>query len=933
MITNIDIAIVVAFLIINLTLGVWVGRGIKTIKEYAIGDRNFSTATLSATIIATWISGSYFTVCLSQAYSDGIWFIPAAVGNIFSTLMIGYIFAPRMKEFFGSLSVAETMGNLFGKHVRLVSAIAAIAQAIAMTALQIKVFASVFTYFFGFSSLYATCTSSFVVILYSTLGGIKAVTFTDKIQFLTFGIFIPLFFFFVIKIFGDFEAISTAMHTNPLLDYSQLINWDDPKFVPSFITFLWFTIPGLNSATFQRILMAKNTQQVSRSFTIATIGSGIIALLVCAIGIIILSVNPNLGSTNIVMYVLDHYSFDGLRGITIIGIVAMVMSTADSWINVGSVLFAHDLCKPLGIKFKSELFLSRVFALTVGFGALLLVLFNESVFQLFTLQANFYTPIITAPLILAIFGFRSSGKSVLIAMGSGALSVIIWKIYIQPATGIDSVMPSMLVNFIALIGAHYLLRQPGGWVGIKDDSDLKTIQLERKNSRIKFKKFFSQLYSTNIFRINIFDHCKKYLPKYDITYTYFAIALTIMTSVVIVALDKEIYSKHLILISLLQGMTLLISSIFISHKLWPSDFRTKYIGLIWYFAIFFGLVFISSFLALISKFSPVSVAVLILNLTIIGFLMSWQMTFVTIISGIALALFSYVFYMGNTPDLTSELHNMEWDLLYILLAIAGLLLIFFKPKQEHEALLEAKNNYLENLMDYKDSELQKAIDLKNEFLRNLQHEAHTPITGITSLGQVLWESYDLLSEKQRRQGLEDIAKSSDRLASLVNNMIDLSKLSSFKYELNIDKVNLSDLIKERLETCKKLYLKDKDLEFIEKVDSNVIAYCDSYYIMRVVDNLIINAITYSKSGKIHVSLTLAENAVEFSVQDEGIGIPATELHDIFGAFVVSSKTRTPAGGRGIGLALCKKSIEEHNGKIWAESNGKKGAIFRFMIPL
>ena len=349
MLTYIDLTIVGVFLVINLALGIWVGRGIKTIKEYAIGNRNFSTATLSATIIATWISGSYFTVCLSQAYSDGVWFIPAAIGNIFSTLMVGYIFAPRMKEFLGSLSVAETMGNLFGKNVRIVSAISAIAQAVAMTALQIKVFTSVFTYFFGFSSIYATCISSFVVILYSTWGGIKAVTFTDKIQFLTFGIFIPLFFFFVIKAFGDFDAISAAMDTNPLLDYRRLVDWNDPKFIPSFITFLWFTIPGLNSTTFQRILMANSTTQVRRSFTIATIGSGIIALLICAIGIIILSVNPNLGSTNIVMYVLDHYSFDGLRGITIIGIVAMVMSTADSWINVGSVVFAHDLCKPLGI--------------------------------------------------------------------------------------------------------------------------------------------------------------------------------------------------------------------------------------------------------------------------------------------------------------------------------------------------------------------------------------------------------------------------------------------------------------------------------------------------------------------------------------------------------------------------------------------------------
>ena len=926
---NIDVVIIVTFLAINLAAGIWSGRGVKTIKEYAIGHRNFSTATLSATLIATWISGSYFTVCISQTYAEGVWFLPAVVGEMIALLIIGYVFAPRMKEFFGSLSVAETMGNLYSRNVRLITAIASIAQAIGMTALQIKVFSSVFSHFFDFPSLYATCISSFVVIFYSAWGGIKAVTFTDKIQFLTFGIFIPLFFFFIYKTFGDSEAISHAIQTHPLLDYSQLINVHNIKFLPNLALFIWFVIPDLTSASFQRVLMAKNTKQVRLSFTIAALVFGFILMLTCAIGVIILSINPNVNPDNILMYVLDNYSFTGLKGIILVGIIAMVMSTADSWINTGSVIFAHDLCKPLGITFKNELFLSRAFAIIVGFGALLLVLFNENLFALFALQSSFYMPIVTVPLTLAILGFRSSAKSAIVGMISGAICVIMWNIYIPEINGI---FPAMIVNFTAIIFSHYLLRQPGGWIGIKDDSDLKEIRIQRKNRALEIKNFCGQLFSCKIRYLNIFKYCNKYTPQNNITYIYFGIILLINTAIVTVLLDKTLYQQNLALVNSLQSLVFLIAASFIAHNLWPSSLKEKYIGFFWCLSIFFGLAFISSFLALISKFSPVSVAILILNLTIIGFLMSWQMTFVTIISGIALALFSYVFYMGNTPDLTSELHNMEWDLLYILLAIAGLLLIFFKPKQEHEALLEAKNNYLENLMDYKDSELQKAIDLKNEFLRNLQHEAHTPITGITSLGQVLWESYDLLSEKQRRQGLEDIAKSSDRLASLVNNMIDLSKLSSFKYELNIDKVNLSDLIKERLETCKKLYLKDKDLEFIEKVDSNVIAYCDSYYIMRVVDNLIINAITYSKSGKIHVSLTLAENAVEFSVQDEGIGIPATELHDIFGAFVVSSKTRTPAGGRGIGLALCKKSIEEHNGTIWAESNGKKGAIFSFSIP-
>lgn len=524
---NVDIAIISLFLLVNLVTGFYSGRGIKTIKEYAVGDRNFRTATIAATIIATWISGSFFMVCISQTYKEGIWFLPAALGDVLSLIIIGYVFAPRMKEFFGSLSVAETMGNLYGGNVRLITALSSIAQAIAMTALQIKVFSTVFSHFFGFSSVYATCVSSFVVIFYSAWGGIKAVTFTDVIQFLTFGMFIPLFLLFIWHVFGEAEPIIESFEYNPLLDWKQLIDWQNPKFFTNLVILFWFLIPSFSSPTFQRILMTKNTKQIRSSFTVAAIGYFFIIFFICAIGILVLSINPTLDPNNIVMYMVDNYSFTGLKGITLVGIIAMVMSTADSWINTGAVIFAHDFCKPLGIKFKNELLLSRVFSIFVGIFSLSIVFLNENLFKLFSLQANFYMPIVTVPLILAMFGFRSTSRVIIIGMCSGGLCAIIWSMYIQPSTGIDSVIPAMILNFIAVMISHYLLRERGGWVGIKDDSDLKLIK-QKKAKKLALAKLFK-----DIFRTNIFEHCsKKYLPKNETAYVYFAfsVMMTVITT-------------------------------------------------------------------------------------------------------------------------------------------------------------------------------------------------------------------------------------------------------------------------------------------------------------------------------------------------------------------------------------------------------------------
>ena len=107
MIFNIDSSIFIAFLIINLALGLFASRGVTTMRSFAIGDKSFSTATLVSTIIATWISGDFFIAFISDVYTEGIGFMSIFVfGNLLSFLIMGLLFIPRMGEFLGKLSIA-----------------------------------------------------------------------------------------------------------------------------------------------------------------------------------------------------------------------------------------------------------------------------------------------------------------------------------------------------------------------------------------------------------------------------------------------------------------------------------------------------------------------------------------------------------------------------------------------------------------------------------------------------------------------------------------------------------------------------------------------------------------------------------------------------------------------------------------------------------
>ena len=410
-----------------------------------------------------------------------------------------------------------------------------------------------------------------------------------------------------------------------------------------------------------------------------------------------------------------------------------------------------------------------------------------------------------------------------------------------------------------------------------------------------------------------------------------------MTVITTFFLDKYIYQQHLILVNVLQGTALFVGTIFICHKLWPLDFKKKYIGFIYTLSVFIGLSFVSSFLALISKFSEISLVIFILNLTIIGILMSWQITLVMIVLGVLLSLMCYQFYIGDTPELVSELYTLKLKTIYILFMVGGFLITFLKPKQEEYNLIEEKSDYLRHKANDQKNELIKLQEFKNELLQNIEHEMRTPITGITSLGQVLWDNYDKFNEEQRRNATRDIAKSSERLTSLVNNLIDLSKLRKLDYNLNKSEINLSELVLKRLEICQKLYVNEENrenLNFEVEIADKLTAFCDEHYITRTIDNIIINAIQYCPEGQITIKLCKNQGGeLEFSVKDEGVGIPKEELSDIFGVFVVSSKTKTPAGGRGIGLALCKKVIKAHNGEIWAKLNPDKGTTFVFTLPL
>ena len=928
---DIEIMLFAAFLIINFVLGLYFSKGVTTIKEYAVGSRDFSTATIVATLVATWITGEFFFGDIVENYNNGMYMMWAGViGSLLALLSIGIFFAPRLAEFLGSLSIAEAMGGLFGKNVRMLTAISGIIASSGMVAVQFKVAGTVFE-FLGMPVQYGVLISGLIITLYSSLGGIKSVTFTDVIQFFTFGTIIPIIGFFTLNSLNSLDDVQVVLSTNKLFDLGEVFDFSQPKAFFYLILFFYISIPGFGPPIFQRIAMAKDVFQVRRSFIIAAITCTFITISICWISILIYVKQPDLAHNDIVKYLVFNNAYPELKILILVSVMAMVMSTADSYINSTSILVVHDILEPLNIRIlDNRLIESRVFSALIGIFSIILAFREGSLMQLLIATSSFYMPIVTVPFIMALFGFRSTEKSVLIGMFTGFLTVILWDyIFSKPFFDLDSLIPAMMSNLIALMSSHYLLKQNGGWVGIKDRSALEFLQRQRA---LKFSEFVSdvkKLHLLKIFKLNT--------PNNEVTYMYLGLFCIISTYITMYTIPKEIQILHPDLLNLIITSVLFSSTLLISYPIWPTILRkSAVIAILWNLMLFYTLVCSAFMLVIISKFTQLQVMIFMINLIMISILVRWQWALFIIVIGICLTTFiakSYQF-IGTRP---SMFISLEFQVVYLLLFVSSILLVFFKPKQEQYNLLEQKSDYLSHKLDDQTVELKKSLELKQEFLRNLEHEARTPITSISTMGSILDESYDKLSEKQRRKAIKDIAKSSERLNSLISNILDLSKLSGLNYQLNITDIDFSELVYERVKICRKLYTEDKykDLQEVTlDISDNIIVSCDKNYITTAIDNTVINALQYCTDGKITIILHQnKQEEVVFKVKDEGIGIPKEELYDVFGAFTVSSKTKTPAGGRGVGLALSKKVLDLHNGRIWAKQNSDKGVTVGFNLPL
>jgi len=240
---------------------------------------------------------------------------------------------------------------------------------------------------------------------------------------------------------------------------------------------------------------------------------------------------------------------------------------------------------------------------------------------------------------------------------------------------------------------------------------------------------------------------------------------------------------------------------------------------------------------------------------------------------------------------------------------------------------------LEQSLKEKEHTLVDLIQIKNKFIGIAAHDLRNPVISIRGFAELLLKGNGNLTEEQK-EFISIIHTTSDNMIALLNDLLDLSQIESGKLDITKTRVSLKSLVEEKVR-LHRFHAEKKRITIHTDLKKIPLIEIDEQRIGQAIDNLLTNALKFSPSGtNVFLNLRKEENNVVFSIRDEGPGIPADEQPLLFNEFQrLSIRPTAGESSTGLGLAITKRIIDAHGGKIEVESHVGRGSTFSLILPL
>ncbi len=456
----VDLMIILAYLAITLVVGIKAGKNTNTMTEFSVARRNYNTTVMVATTCATLVASEDVMYGAQRVFEVGVIYPLVALAIPLSSFLSAYLVVPRFayipyKKF---ISVGDLMASFYGKKAQVITGLAATVQCMGAVGGQVCAIGYFCDYFLGLPHFTGVLLGAGILITYSAFGGVKSVTLTDVVQFAMLIVIIPITASIGIQIFGWKSFLSSLPQ-----EHIRLTIPPGEGALDYIALFMILMLPAFPPPIIQRFLMSRNTKQMKEFMNISGLLGVVFVFCIAMIGLTVLCMAPEVQSSNVFPYFINQLLPTGIRGFAVAGMLAVIMSTADSFLNTGSISLIHDVANTLmggRLNDKTQLKLTRYVTVLIGIGAILASLTSVNIMSIVLTFGNFWGGTAWGPMILTLWGFKGTSQGFFAGALCGFATVIGWMIS-KSSFGFGGFIPSICVNVLVFIVVSKLTRKKG----------------------------------------------------------------------------------------------------------------------------------------------------------------------------------------------------------------------------------------------------------------------------------------------------------------------------------------------------------------------------------------------------------------------------------------------------------------------------------------
>lgn len=911
--TLFNLAIVFGFLLLTLLIGLYAGRGIKDLREYAVANKMYGPGVLTLTFLATIIEGGVTFRGPELAFSSGILpIIAVTIGVSLGRLFVGRFLIPKMVTFTQCITLGEIMKELYGKKAQIITGLIGSIGSMGFVAAQIVAIGYVFQHFLNLHVNKGIILGGCVLVLYSSFGGIKSVTITDVIQFCMIVIIFPMIANLVTQKVGGTRALFSKI---PSPSFQVFQHKDFYKYLV--FIFSWYSVTSLAPPYVQRILMSRDKRHAQYAHYVMGGFVPVYLFLALLIGfgskILYPDVNPLYILPNLVKSLLPQE----LVGFATAGLLAVVMSSADSYLNSLSLLGANDVLKPLAntnTHPTTDLRTVRFITLAVGIGSICLALFSKDIIQLLSYAAGAQATIITIPLICGILGLKSSEKCYLSSVAISTLVFILCNFLLPKSIRYLAMPIGMIANGVAFLFMHWyenkgFLYEPyKGYIPPKEM--IRNVMKEPQSVGALLSNFIKKYFPTPR---NILQYSRKKVSEYGESHMLLSIFLSLNYMAPYFMWTDHSYDLfHTVFILRLIGAVLCLG--FLLKPLWPQKLKPLF-PLYWHATLLYCLPFSTTIMFAVNGDSTMWLISVVLFIMLLVVVVDW-LTFLIIAGlGVGLGVFFCIKVLGM-----SQLPEVADKYTFIYTCVFGTVI----------GLVFARRRAINT-----QKRVQRAKSVASTVGHEINHN-NTPLLHHAQSLALKLQTYPF-QEIKSKDGEIMYAISESLYGSLQESVPEIiqgikrnkSTIIDFKEIIEHDVLNIHlevVSVKEFIE----FVIEDFPFEKGQReglqlaLEADYLIKIPIYLFRHVVINLLRNA--YRHGGTTNINIRLDSQSRTLKIKDFGYGIPQDRIYRIFDLFYTTSSS-----GSGVGLAFTKALIESFNGSIECHSKQGEESFTEFTI--